>query len=69
VVYGLIRTSDAVSHLSLGAAIASLSGFVAVYALLLGLWIRYIVRTVRTGPEHLATDAGIAVHPTEISHA
>ncbi|MET7519460.1 cytochrome ubiquinol oxidase subunit I [Streptomyces sp. NPDC005480] len=69
VVYGLIRTSDAVSHLSLGAAIASLTGFVTVYALLLGLWIRYIVRTVRTGPEHLVTDAGTAVHPTEISHA
>ncbi|MEV7681965.1 cytochrome ubiquinol oxidase subunit I [Streptomyces sp. NPDC088341] len=38
VVYGLIRTGDAVSHLSLGAAIAGLTGFVTVYALLLGIW-------------------------------
>ncbi|MEU5853072.1 cytochrome ubiquinol oxidase subunit I [Saccharopolyspora shandongensis] len=69
VVYGLIRTSDAVSHLSLGATIASFAGLVAVYALLLGLWIRYIVRTVRTGPEHLVADVGSTVEPPEASHA
>jgi cytochrome d ubiquinol oxidase subunit I len=69
VVYGLIRTSDAVSQLSLGAALASLIGFVSVYALLLGLWIRYIVRTVRTGPEHLVVDAGPTVNPSGVSHA
>lgn len=69
VVYGLIRTSDAASHLSLGAAVTSLVGFVGVYALLLGLWIRYIVHTVRAGPELLVADVGPTVIPSEVKHA
>ncbi|MEU6200671.1 cytochrome ubiquinol oxidase subunit I [Streptomyces sp. NPDC047061] len=51
VVYGKLRTADAVSHLSLTEAALSLTGFVVLYATLLTLWIRYIVRTVKAGPE------------------
>ncbi|MER5792253.1 cytochrome ubiquinol oxidase subunit I [Streptomyces sp. NPDC001980] len=51
VVYGKLRTADAVSHLSLTEAALSLTGFVLLYATLLTLWIRYIVRTVKAGPE------------------
>ncbi|WP_089104238.1 cytochrome ubiquinol oxidase subunit I [Streptomyces hyaluromycini] len=51
VVYGRLRTADAVSHLSLTEAALSLTGFVLLYATLLTLWIRYIVRTVKAGPE------------------
>ncbi|MFB7779558.1 cytochrome ubiquinol oxidase subunit I [Streptomyces bauhiniae] len=57
VVYGKIRTSDAVSQLSLPEAVTSLTGFVLLYALLLGLWIRYIVRTVGAGPDNLGGPA------------
>ncbi|MFF2502391.1 cytochrome ubiquinol oxidase subunit I [Streptomyces sp. NPDC058067] len=51
VVYGKLRTADAVSHLSLTEAALSLTGFVLLYATLLTIWIRYIVRTVKAGPE------------------
>ncbi|MBL1119435.1 cytochrome ubiquinol oxidase subunit I [Streptomyces sp. 110] len=51
VVYGKLRTADAVSHLNLTEAALSLTGFVLLYATLLTLWIRYIVRTVKAGPE------------------
>ncbi|MGF6888919.1 cytochrome bd-type quinol oxidase subunit 1 [Nocardia sp. GAS34] len=53
VVYGKIRTADAVSHLSTTEAALSLAGFVTVYAVLATVWIRYIVRTVKAGPEAL----------------
>ncbi|MDH6708377.1 cytochrome d ubiquinol oxidase subunit I [Kitasatospora sp. MAA19] len=61
VVYGQIRTSDAVSHLSTAEAALSLAGFVTVYAVLVAVWIRYIVRTVRAGPE--AVDSPSADRP------
>ncbi|MGY5056716.1 cytochrome ubiquinol oxidase subunit I [Streptomyces sp. 900105755] len=51
VVYGKLRTAEAVSHLSLTEAALSLTGFVLLYATLLTIWIRYIVRTVKAGPE------------------
>ena len=57
VVYGKIRTSDAVSHLTLTEASLSLGGFLLVYALLTGVWLRYIIRTVKAGPEALAAPA------------
>ncbi|MDH6578211.1 cytochrome ubiquinol oxidase subunit I [Kitasatospora sp. MAP5-34] len=53
VVYGKIRTSDAVSQLSTAEAALSLAGFVAVYAVLVAVWVRYIVRVVKAGPEVL----------------
>ncbi|MFD3588151.1 cytochrome ubiquinol oxidase subunit I [Streptomyces sp. NPDC058683] len=54
VVYGKLRTADAVSHLTLTEAALSLTGFVLLYATLLIIWIRYIVRTVKAGPEPVA---------------
>lgn len=53
VVYGRLRTADAVSGLSAAEVAFSLAGFVALYATLLIVWARYIVRTVKAGPEAL----------------
>ncbi|MBF9066687.1 cytochrome ubiquinol oxidase subunit I [Streptacidiphilus fuscans] len=53
VVYGKLRTADALSHLTTTEAALSLVGFVALYASLLLIWVRYIVRTVKAGPEAL----------------
>jgi cytochrome d ubiquinol oxidase subunit I len=51
VVYGKLRTADAVSHLATPSLIFSFVAFVAIYLLLLGVWIGFVVRTVRRGPE------------------
>ncbi|MEY9968517.1 cytochrome d ubiquinol oxidase subunit I [Streptacidiphilus sp. MAP12-16] len=58
VVYGKLRTADALSQLSTAEAAFSLIGFVALYASLLAIWARYIVRTVKAGPEALAGATG-----------
>jgi cytochrome d ubiquinol oxidase subunit I len=55
VVYGQLRTADAVSHLSVLEVTVSLAGFVLLYLTLLAIWARYIVRTVKAGPEALPT--------------
>jgi cytochrome d ubiquinol oxidase subunit I len=51
VVYGHLRTSDAVSHLAPGSLVFSLAGFVCIYLALLTAWVVYVVRSVRRGPE------------------
>lgn len=51
VVYGQLRTADAVSHLNTFEVAGSLAGFVLLYGALLAIWARYIVRTVKAGPE------------------
>jgi cytochrome d ubiquinol oxidase subunit I len=51
VVYGHLRTSDAVSHLPSASLVFSLAGFVCIYLALLTTWIVYLVRSVRRGPE------------------
>lgn len=51
VVWRQLRTADAVSNLAPGAVIASLIGFVVLYVVLLTVYIAYIVRTMRRGPE------------------
>ena len=51
VVYGQLLTGNAGSHLSLGSVIFSFVGFVGLYLLLLVVWIAYLVRQVRRGPE------------------
>jgi cytochrome d ubiquinol oxidase subunit I len=51
VVYGLLRTGTAVSHLSAPSVIFSFVGFVSLYVAMLGIWIAYLVRQVRKGPE------------------
>ncbi|MGW1259629.1 cytochrome ubiquinol oxidase subunit I [Streptomyces sp. NPDC002513] len=55
VVYGQLRTADAVSHLTVPEVAGSLAGFVLLYLTLLAIWARYIVRTVKAGPEALPT--------------
>ncbi|MER7670119.1 cytochrome ubiquinol oxidase subunit I [Kitasatospora sp. NPDC096128] len=50
VVYGKLRTSDALSQLTTAQAATTLTAFVLLYATLLAVWIRYIVRTVKAGP-------------------
>jgi cytochrome bd ubiquinol oxidase subunit I len=51
VVYGMLRTSDAVSPLSAQSAGLSLTAFVIVYFLVFGTGIYYIVRLIQKGPE------------------
>jgi len=54
VVYGQLRTADGVSHLSTGAVVFSVVGFLAIYLTLAITWVAYVVRQVRRGP--LAAD-------------
>jgi cytochrome bd ubiquinol oxidase subunit I len=51
VVFGLLRTSAAVSKLAPDAVVFSVIGFSLIYLLLLVAYIAYIVHTVRIGPE------------------
>lgn len=51
VVYGLLRTGSAVSHLASGSMIFSLAGFVCLYLAMLTVWIAYVVRQVKRGPD------------------
>jgi cytochrome d ubiquinol oxidase subunit I len=51
VVYGYLRSSQAVSHLAPAELVFSVTGFILIYAAMLAAYIAYIVRTMRTGPE------------------
>jgi cytochrome d ubiquinol oxidase subunit I len=51
VVYGLLRTSAAVSHLAPAELVFSITGFALLYSILLLVFIAFVVRTVRRGPE------------------
>lgn len=51
IVFGQLRTSDAVSRLAPGEVLFSVFGFSVLYLFMLVAYIGYIVRTVRTGPE------------------
>jgi cytochrome d ubiquinol oxidase subunit I len=51
VVFGQLRTADAVSHLAPGELVVSVVGFSALYVVMLVAYVGYIVRTVRIGPE------------------
>jgi cytochrome bd ubiquinol oxidase subunit I len=57
VVYGYLRTSAAVSHLAPAQLLFSVIGFCLMYAVLLGVYIGYIVHTMRVGPERDHPDA------------
>ncbi|MEZ0471356.1 cytochrome ubiquinol oxidase subunit I [Luteimonas salinilitoris] len=52
VIYGLLRTADAVSDIGAGSVVASLIAFVVAYAVVFGAGGGYIVKMVRTGPQH-----------------
>ncbi len=60
VVYGLMRTSDAVSAHTPGPLALTLGLFVIVYLFVFGVGIAYVLRLVRVGPRYF--DAG---HPPE----
>ncbi|MDF2811329.1 MAG: cytochrome ubiquinol oxidase subunit [Microvirga sp.] len=51
VVYGQLRTADAVSPVSAGAVTASLLTFVVVYAFVFGFGSYYLAKLLRKGPE------------------
>ena len=55
VVYGQLRTGSAVSHLASGSLIFSLAGFVCLYLAMLTVWIAYVVRQVKRGPDPIET--------------
>ena len=55
VVYGQLATGSAVSHLSLGSLLFSFIGFVGLYVVMLTLWIVYVVRQLRRGPDPIET--------------
>jgi cytochrome d ubiquinol oxidase subunit I len=51
VVFGQLRTADAVSRLAPGELLFSVLGFALLYLVMLVVYIGYIVRTMRVGPE------------------
>jgi cytochrome bd ubiquinol oxidase subunit I len=53
VVYGLLRTADAVSPVTRGAVATSLTVFVVVYAFVFGFGSYYLAKLLRKGPEPL----------------
>jgi cytochrome d ubiquinol oxidase subunit I len=57
VVYGLLRTKDAVTpSLTTGDVIISLLGYVTVYAVVYAFGLRYIYRLLRDGPTNSLVD-------------
>ena len=50
VIYGVLRTADAVSPVGAGQVSASLLGFLTVYALIFGVGVLYILRLIAEGP-------------------
>jgi cytochrome bd ubiquinol oxidase subunit I len=56
VVFGQLRTSDAVSHLAPGEVVFSVVGFSLLYVVMLIAYVAYIIHTVRIGPGHLEPD-------------
>jgi cytochrome d ubiquinol oxidase subunit I len=51
VVYGLLRTADAVSPVPGGSVLASIMLFVVVYGIVFGAGLYYITKLVQLGPE------------------
>jgi cytochrome bd ubiquinol oxidase subunit I len=58
IVYGMMRTSDAVSPIAVSQAATSLIAFFVMYALLAGLDIFLLAKYARKGPELAAAPAG-----------
>jgi cytochrome d ubiquinol oxidase subunit I len=61
VVFGHLRTSDAVSHLASGEVVFSVLGFWLLYFLLLAAYIAYIAHAMRAGPERDTTPTASVV--------
>jgi cytochrome d ubiquinol oxidase subunit I len=60
VVFGQLRTADAVSHLAPAELVFSVVGFSLLYVVMLVAYAAYVVRTVRVGPEELLDPAPTA---------
>jgi len=58
VVFGLLRTADAVSPVAAGAVQASLAGFMGVYAIVFSAGVLYICRLLVVGPQPSETEPG-----------
>ncbi|MBL8556842.1 MAG: cytochrome ubiquinol oxidase subunit I [Phenylobacterium sp.] len=54
VIYGVLRTADAVSPVGAGQVSASLLGFMIVYAVIFTIGVLYILRLIAQGPERIA---------------
>ncbi|MBX3483879.1 cytochrome ubiquinol oxidase subunit I [Phenylobacterium sp.] len=54
VIYGVLRTADAVSPVGAGQVSASLLGFMIVYAVIFTVGVLYILRLIAQGPERIA---------------
>ncbi|OFA09271.1 cytochrome ubiquinol oxidase subunit I [Duganella phyllosphaerae] len=57
IVYGLLRTKDAVTPHAVGTVALSLGLFIVVYAFVFGVAITYIFRLMRNGPARFLPDA------------
>jgi cytochrome bd ubiquinol oxidase subunit I len=57
VVYGVMRTKDAVSNHSLLAMSVTLIAFIVVYVIVFGIGISYMLKLVGKGPEHSEPEA------------
>jgi cytochrome d ubiquinol oxidase subunit I len=63
VVFGHLRTSDAVSQLPSGEVVFSVLGFWLLYFLMLAVYIAYIVHAMRVGPERDTTPTASVIAP------
>jgi cytochrome bd ubiquinol oxidase subunit I len=51
VIFGLLRTADAVSPVPAGTLLSTLIAFVCVYALFMTAFLVFVIRIIRRGPE------------------
>ena len=57
VIYGVLRTADAVSPVGAGQVSASLLAFMTIYAVIFSVGVLYILRLIAEGPEGPPQDA------------
>jgi cytochrome d ubiquinol oxidase subunit I len=55
VIYGLLRTADAVSPVPAGTLLSSLIAFVVIYSIFFTAFLVFVIRTIRRGPNELAS--------------
>jgi cytochrome d ubiquinol oxidase subunit I len=69
IVWGQLRTVDAVSPFSAPVVVATAAIFICLYVTLLAIWIAYYIRTVRRGPVETSIVAPGGDKPYELSEA
>jgi cytochrome d ubiquinol oxidase subunit I len=69
IVWGQLRTVDAVSPFSAAVVVATAAIFICLYVTLLAIWIAYYIRTVRRGPVETSIVAPGGDKPYELSEA